>query len=47
MKTTLFMVLITLPLFFLTIGGIVYLFVLLCRALKKYISSNDTRKELT
>ena len=45
MKTTLFMVLITLPLFFLTIGGIVYLFVLLCRALKKYLSSSDSRKE--
>ena len=45
MKTTLFMALITLPLFFLTIGGIVYLFVLLCRALKKYISSTDSRKE--
>lgn len=34
MKTTLFMALITLPLFFLTIGGIIYLFVLLCKALK-------------
>lgn len=45
MKTILFMALITLPLFFLTIGGIVYLFVLLCRALKKYISSTDSRKE--
>ena len=45
MANTLFMLLITLPLFFLTIGGVVYLFVLLCRALKKYISSTDTRKE--
>lgn len=33
MANTLFMLLITLPLLFLTIGGIVYLFVLLCRAL--------------
>ena len=47
MANTLFMLLITLPLFFLTIGGIVYLFVLLCRALKKYISSSDSRKEST
>ena len=45
MKTTLFMALIALPLFFLTIGGVVYLFILLCRALKKYISSSDFRKE--
>ena len=45
MANTLFMLLITLPLFFLTIGGVVYLFVLLCRALRKYISSTDTRKE--
>ena len=45
MANTLFMLLITLPLFFLTIGGAVYLFVLLCRALKKYISSADSRKE--
>ena len=45
MANTLFMLLITLPLFFLTIGGVVYLFVLLCRALKKYISSTDSRKE--
>ena len=45
MANTLFMLLITLPLFFLTIGGAVYLFVLLCRALKKYISSTDSRKE--
>ena len=45
MKTTLFMALIALPLFFLTIGGVVYLFILLCRALKKYISSSDSRKE--
>ena len=45
MANTLFMLLIILPLLFLTIGGIVYLFVLLCRVLKKYISSADSRKE--
>ena len=47
MENTLVMLLIVLPLIFLTIGGIVYLFVLLCRALKKYISSSDSRKEST
>ena len=45
MKTTLFMALVTIPLLFLTIGGSIYLFILLCRALKKYISSSDSRKE--
>ena len=45
MQRTLFMLLVTLPIFFLTIGGIVYLFVLLCRALKKYINSSESRKE--
>ena len=45
MKNVLFMSLVTLPVFLLSIWGIVYLFVLLCRALKKYINSSDTRKE--
>ena len=45
MRTTLFMALVTIPLLFLTIGGSIYLFILLCRALKKYISSSDSRKE--
>lgn len=45
MENTLVMLLIVLPLIFLTIGGIAYLFVLLCRALKKYVSSSDSRKE--
>ena len=45
MKTTLFMALVTIPLLFLTIGGTIYLFILLCRALKKYISSSGSRKE--
>lgn len=47
MKITLFIALLNLSVFFLTIGGIVYLFVLLCRALKRYISSSDSRKEST
>lgn len=45
MKITLFMLLVSLPIFFLTIGGIVYLFILLCRALKRYINSSESRKE--
>ncbi|MCC8084073.1 MAG: helix-turn-helix domain-containing protein [Clostridium sp.] len=45
MKTTLFMLLVALPILFLTIGGIVYLFILLCRALKRYINSSESRKE--
>ena len=45
MANTLIMGLITLPLLRLTIGGIVYLFMLVCRALKKYLSSSDARKE--
>lgn len=45
MKTTLFMLLVALPIFFLIIGGIVYLFILLCRALKRYINSSESRKE--
>lgn len=45
MITTLFMLFITLPIFLLTIGGIIYLFVLLCKALRKYIHSSETRKE--
>lgn len=45
MRTSLFMVLAALPLLIISIGGIVYLFVLLCRALKRYIRSSETRKE--
>ena len=45
MANTLIMGLITLPLLCLTIGGIVYLFMLVCRSLKKYLSSSDARKE--
>lgn len=45
MANTLFMLLITLPLLLLTIGGPIYLFVLLCKALRKYISSKEVREE--
>lgn len=45
MRTTLFQLLISIPLFLLIIGSISYLFVLLCKALRKYISSSDSRKE--
>ena len=45
MLNTLIMGIIILPIMFLSIGGIIYLFILLCRALKKYIQSSDTRKE--
>ena len=45
MRTTLFQLLISIPLFLLIIGSIAYLFVLLCKALRKYISSSDSRKE--
>ncbi len=45
MKITLFMLLVSLPIFFLTIGGIVYLFILLCRAFKRYINSSHSKKQ--
>lgn len=45
MISTLFMLFVTIPVFLLFIGGVVYLFVLLCRALKKYIHSFESRKE--
>ena len=45
MLNTLIMGIIILPIMLLSIGGIIYLFILLCRALKKYIQSSDTRKE--
>lgn len=45
MHNTLFMIFVTLPLFALCIGGTIYLFVLLCKALKKYINASETRKE--
>lgn len=45
MTNTLFMLFVSIPVFLLFIGGIVYLFVLLCRVLKKYIYSSESRKE--
>jgi DNA-binding XRE family transcriptional regulator len=45
MKTTLFMLFITIPLFLIIIGSIIYLFTLICKALKKYITSSENRKE--
>ena len=45
MRETLFQLLITIPLLLLVVGGIIYIFVLLCKALRKYIRSSETRKE--
>lgn len=45
MKTTITMLTIILPIMIAIFCGIVYLFVLLCRALKKYIGSKEVRKE--
>lgn len=44
MKATLFQLLNTL-LLLLVIGGIIYIFVLLCKALRKHIHSSEIRKE--
>jgi len=45
MLNTLIMGIIVLPIMLLSVGGVIYLVILLCRALKKYIQSSDTRKE--
>ena len=45
MLNTLIMGIIVLPIMIFSIGGVIYLFILLCRALRKYISSSDSRKE--
>ena len=45
MKTTIIMLIIFLPIMIAIFSGIVYLFVLLCRALKKYIESKEVREE--
>lgn len=45
MKNTFIMLIIVLPILFTIIGGIIYLFVLLCRALRKYIGSKEIREE--
>ena len=41
MANTIIMIVISLPI----IGGIIYLFVLLCEALRKYINSKEVREE--
>lgn len=41
MANTIIMIVISLPI----IGGIIYLFVLLCKALRKYINSKEVREE--
>ena len=45
MKTTIIMLIIFLPIMIAIFSGIVYLFVLLCRALKKYIGSKEVRED--
>lgn len=45
MAMSILMMIFVLPIFIAFWGGVIYLFVLLCKALKKYISSSDTRKE--
>ena len=45
MQTTIIMSIIALPIMIAIFSGIVYLFVLLCRALKKYIGSKKVREE--
>ena len=45
MKTTIIMLIIFLPIMIAIFSGIVYLFVLLCRALKKYNGSKEVREE--
>lgn len=45
MRNTLFILFITIPLFLIIIGSIIYLFTLICKALKKNITSSETRKE--
>ena len=45
MKITLIMTIINLIILIVFIAGVVYLFLLIVRALKKYINSQDVRKE--
>ena len=45
MKTTIVMLIIVLPIMIAIFAGIIYLFVLLCRALKKYIGNKEVREE--
>lgn len=45
MRSMLFQLFITIPLFLLVMGTLVYLVILLIRALRKYLRSSDVRKE--
>ena len=45
MRAILFQLLISIPSLLLVVGGIIYIFILLCKALRKYIHSAETRKE--
>ena len=45
MAMSILMFMIVMPIFLAFWGGVIYLFILLCKALKKYIASSDTRKE--
>ena len=45
MRFMLFQLFITIPLFLLVMGTLVYLVILLIRALRKYLRSSDVRKE--
>ena len=45
MKTTIVMLIIVLPIMLAIFAGIIYLFAILCRALKKYIGSKEVREE--
>ena len=45
MKTTIVMLIIVLPIMIAIFAGIIYLFVLLCRSLKKYIGNKEVREE--
>ena len=45
MKITIVTLIIILPIMIAIFAGIIYLFVLLCKALKKYIGSKEVREE--
>ena len=45
MKNTIIMLIIVLPIMIAATSGMIYLFVLVCKALKKYIGSKEVREE--
>ena len=45
MKNTVIATLIMIPLMLAILGGIIYLFILICKALKKYIGSTQARQQ--